>query len=150
MSDAGGLDWDEEDYDDAPLVAVPGPLFDFSYRHYFPKHSLDLYGAAHAFAEGGSAGSLFTRKSAPLLGLLCVYSFFAAGLISVPSSFFPQELVASGASSTFIGVIFAAYPMTNLLVSPASSWVCQRVGRCAIGNEPPTGRRRISGVSDSF
>lgn len=128
MSDAG-LEWGEEDYDDAPLVAVPGPLFDFSYRHYFPKHQLDLLAAAQNFAGGGSAGNLFTRESAPLLGLLCVYSFFAAGLISVPSSFFPQELMASGASSSFIGVIFAAYPMTNLLVSPGCSWACQRIGR---------------------
>lgn len=123
----GGLDWDSDD-DIAPLEAVPGPLFDYSYRHNFPK-LLDLRAVAHNFSEGGHGGKLFKRENAGLLGLLCIYSFFAAALISAPSPFLPQELRKAGASPAMVGVVFAAYPITNLLVSPACSMACRRFGR---------------------
>jgi hypothetical protein len=124
--------------DEAPLRAVPGPLFTVGWRS---SRLLSAAALAHgrpaawlaaARAEAApAAGALLSARNAPLLALVCVYSFFAAALISVASPFLPQELGAVGASPALVGLVFAAYPLTNLLLSPACTPACQRLGRCA-------------------
>ena len=141
-----GLDWDaEDDVLEPPLVAVPGPLFDYTYRHSLPKHMLDLRAAAEALsAEARSGGTVFVRENVPLLSLLGLYSLFAACLISVAAPFLPKELEHMGVGSAWTGIIFAAYPLTNLMVSPGCSIMCRRFGRCA----PRAPRPRPRAIGD--
>jgi MFS family permease len=79
----------------------------------------------------GSGSAVFHRDNAALLALVCVYSFFAASLISVASPFLPQGLLSVGASEALIGAVFAAYPAMNLVLSPLCTPACAKLGRCA-------------------
>eukprot|EP00854_Cymbomonas_tetramitiformis_P020788 gene20788-24918_t len=63
-------------------------------------------------------GRVWTKQTAPLILGFMFTMFVQGALVSIVGPFMPQELKALGASSTVIGVTFAAEPLTTFLAGP--------------------------------
>lgn len=73
---------------------------------------------------------LWDKHIRALILLLCTFVFVCDAMASACASFFPQTAASEfGLSPTVVGIIFAAYPASTVVVSPVSALISRRYGR---------------------
>lgn len=75
------------------------------------------------------AQRLFTRENTRTLAAFFMFIFSSGAFMSIITPFLPLELARCGADSALVGLVFSAYPLSNLLAVPVSTRLCSALGR---------------------